>query len=71
MKENKAIQTLNQIDERLNVIKGTVDLVLHNSTDDDVVCPLDLVSAELQRVINFASTVRTEISKEEYENAEA
>ncbi len=43
MKENKAIQTLNQIDERLNVIKGTVDLVLHNSTDDDVVCPLDLV----------------------------
>lgn len=71
MEENKAIQTLNQIDERLNVIKGTVDLVLHNSTDDDVVCPLDLVSAELQRVINFASTVRTEISKEEYENAEA
>lgn len=47
MKENKAIQTLNQIDERLNVIKGTVDLVLHNSIDDDVVCPLDLVSAEL------------------------
>lgn len=71
MKENKAIQTLNQIDERLNVIKGTVDLVLHNSTDDDVSCPLDLVSAELQRVINFASTVRTEISKEDYENAEA
>lgn len=71
MKENKAIQILNQIDERLNVIKGTVDLVLHNSTDDDVVCPLDLVSAELQRVINFASTVRNEISKEDYENAEA
>jgi hypothetical protein len=65
MKENKAIQTLNQIDERLNVIKGTVDLVLHNSTDDDVVCPLDLVSAELQRVINFVSTMRTEISKED------
>lgn len=71
MKENKAIQTLNQIDERLNVIKGTVDLVLHNSTDDDMVCPLDLVSAELQRVINFASTVRNEILKEDYENAEA
>ncbi len=71
MKENKAIQTLNQLDERLNVIKGTVDLVLHNSTDDDVVCPLDLVSAELQRVINFASTVRNEILKEDYENAEA
>lgn len=65
MKENKAIQTLNQIDERLNVIKGTVDLVLNNSTDVDVVCPLDLVSAELQRVINFASTMRTEISKED------
>lgn len=65
MKENKAIQTLNQIDERLNVIKGTVDLVLHNSTDDDVVCPLDLVSAELHRVINFASMMRTEISKED------
>lgn len=46
-------------------IKGTVDLVLHNSTDDDVVCPLDLVSAELQRVINFVSTMRTEISKED------
>lgn len=68
MKENKAIHTLNQIDEWLNVIKGTVNLVLHNSTDDDVICPLDLVSAELQRVINFASTVRTEISKEDYEN---
>lgn len=71
MKENKAMQTLNQIDERLNVIKGTVDLVLHNSTDDDVVCPLDLVSAELQRVINFASTMRTEILNEDYDNAEA
>ena len=71
MKENKAIQTLNQIDERLNVIKGTVDLVLHNSIDDDVVCPLDLVSEELQRVINFVSTGMTEISKENYENAEA
>lgn len=59
-----SIQALEQINERLNVIKGTVDLVLHTSTDDSVSCPLDLVSEELQRVINYTSSVRNEMKSE-------
>lgn len=71
MKQSKAVQALEQINERLNAIYGTVNLSMLNSTDHDVTCALDLVGKEIQRVINFSSMIRNEIESEEKENVKA
>lgn len=47
MKQSKAVQALEQINERLNAIYGTVNLSMCNSTDHDVTCALDLVGKEI------------------------